>query len=145
MKRFLLFIFIAIFISVGGILIKKETTLNGLLSDVDCETDNYIYAESDLGYVLEEKNKGNSIKYISNGEVVGECVWLTGGEELLNKVSDRLGLLVTKKYYVDNNLIIEGVSSLLKYKLKNRQANIQISVDGNGIITVASPIIYGSY
>ena len=145
MKRFLLFVFITIFISVGGILIKKETTLNGLLSDVDCETDNYIYAESDLGYVLEEKNKGNSIKYISNGEVVGECVWLTGGEELLNKVSDRLGLLVTKKYYVDNNLIIEGVSSLLKYKLKNRQSNIQISVDGNGIITVASPIIYGSY
>ncbi len=104
-----------------------------------------VYASGDLGFVLEEEGENvNCISYKSGNVVIGECVWMNGGESWLNYVCDKLGLLITKKYTLGNKLMIEGVSAKLHYYISGRQENIQI-VASNNVITIGSPIIYGSY
>ena len=50
----------------------------------------------------------------------------------------------SNKYYVQDRLVLEGYSARCKYYNKDSNFNIQIAVFDNQI-TVASPIIYGSY
>ncbi len=139
MKNFLLVLFL--FISLAVLLLFSTGTLGSVLSAKQTLGESYF--STDLGFVLEEKDN-ESIKYKSGDEVVGECMMLLGGKERLNQIQNRLGLLITKKYFVDDKLIIEGVSNLLPYRLSGRQENIQISYSNGGIV-VGSPIIYGSY
>ena len=98
----------------------------------------------DLGFVKEEYFGTNYKQYKSEDKVVGESVQIKGNNLKLNKLCDELGVVVLKKYFVNDKLIIEGVSSMFKYRNENSQANIQICLE-NDIITVGLPIIYGSY
>lgn len=97
-----------------------------------------------LGFVKENYESNNYKKYTSDNIVVGECVCLNLKNFSLNQIANKLGLVVTKKYYVDELMIIEGVSAKLKYAINDRRENVQIAINGDNVV-VASPIIYGSY
>ena len=148
MKKFLLVTIPVLCLTMVLVLGLETIGLSDLLnvsSDKKGFVGDVVYAENNLGFVLEQKTKGNTVNYVKGKSIVGECVWIKGGKDKLNYIGDRLGLFVLDKYYVGDSLIIEGVSSLLKYKIEERRANVQICVDSRGVITVASPIIYGSY
>ncbi len=97
-----------------------------------------------LGFVCEMADSSSHKFYLVGDEMVGECVTLNLGLVDLDRVASKLGLTITKKYTVDDNYIIEGVSPRLNYHIDGRQANVMIAVSQRGM-TVASPIIYGSY
>ena len=97
-----------------------------------------------LGFVIEEYLTENYKVYKDNEKVVGECVTINGGQECLNKIASRLGFMLTNKYEIGESCVYEGVSPKLKYSINNKQANVQIAVLKEKI-TIASPIIYGSY
>lgn len=63
--------------------------------------------------------------------------------EYVNKC---LNVEIVRKFYVGNNLIIEGYTSLLKkYKIiNNRKINIQISVSGDECL-IGYPLIKSSF
>ena len=99
---------------------------------------------NDLGFVLENCYEEKYKKYSIEGEVVGECVILNVDKKELNKIGDKLGLIVLDRYEVEGKQIIEGFSAKLPYKIKDRRANVQIAIEEEQIV-VATPIIYGSY
>ena len=149
MKRFCLVIFPIICLVLSLCLASgklSEILKSEITGEIQCfETKEITYAESNLGFVVEQRqNIKNALCYISGGEVVGECVFVNGGKQKLNLLMERLGIVITNKYMVDNKHVVEGVSSLLGYKIDGRRANVQMVADGQKII-VGSPIIYGSY
>jgi len=97
-----------------------------------------------LGFIFEKYETNNYKKYMTGDKVVGECVEVDCKNVNINKIADKLGLMITNKYYVGEMVVIEGVSSKVNYALKNRRENIQIAIKGDKA-TIASPIIYGSY
>ena len=104
-----------------------------------------VYAETNLGFVLErENNISNSLKYLQNGQVIGECIWIVGKKNKLNKICEKLGMVITNTYCVGERQMLEGYSALLSYQLKGTNKNIQIAITDEKIV-VGSPIIYGSY
>lgn len=142
MKKFLLLSFVLILFGFG--IFWGSGTLSSLLYKNQSETLENVfvkYANSSLGF-LDEEIDGKTLKYVSNGKVVGECVFTK--KIYLNKLSEKLGLMITKKYKLCESEVIEGVSSLSKFSISGRQANIQISIKGEDVI-IASPIIYGSF
>lgn len=98
----------------------------------------------DLGFAVENCEYENAKTYTINDEVVGQVVYLKGDESTLNQIAKKLGLFVTKKYYVGQILMVEGVSSLLRFKIDGKQENVQIAFSDEKI-TIGSPIIYGAY
>ena len=143
MKKFL-FVIIPVFVLIVYLMTSNKNLINILGEKNIGNSINIVYSSNDLGFVLEQDSKKNNISYLKNGKVVGECVFLVGGMDVVNFVSNKLGMMITKKYWVENKYIIEGVSSLVKYSLVDRRDNVQIAVCENQI-TVGSPIIYGSY
>jgi len=128
-------------------LLLSNFTLSQLLSE---NIENYnnqgnrVVASGDLGFVLEKQGLINNVKYISNGAIVGECVWLQNSSNTLNRICDILGLMITNKYSTTTHYMIEGKSALIRYSIKNHVNNIQIAVTDSTIV-VGSPIIFGSY
>ena len=139
MRKFC-FVLIPIIIVIFCFLINNNS-LKGLFKVKDFGS---VSKAQNLGFVFENYETNDYKKYITNGKLVGECITLSSKKENINRISDVLGLMVTQKYYVDDIYIIEGVSSKLNYKINNRQANVQIAIN-KGLITIGSPIIYGSY
>jgi len=99
------------------------------------------YSSTNLGFMLEEIS-GSAINYKQNGEIVGECIFIHPDDLAL--ACEKLGLVITNRYSVGDRDIIEGVSPVTKFSLPVRQANIQICKMADKV-TIASPIIYGSY
>lgn len=98
----------------------------------------------DFGFIMEGCEQKDYKKYYDGNILVGECVTLKANKNDLNKLCDKIGLMITNKYHVENILILEGVSARIPYFIEGRQENIQLAVKENEI-TIASPIIYGSY
>lgn len=147
MKRFVLIMFpivsLAVFTCVG----LNSNSLIGLVGGdnyVQKYSGDIVYASNDLGYILEQNSYKNCINYIKGNSVVGECVLLSCGEEKINYICDKLGLLIFKTYKVEKKLMIEGFSAKLRYGINGKRENVQICVDGGETI-IASPIIYGSF
>lgn len=142
MKRFLIMAFVLVLLSVG--IFFGSGSLSSLLKESEGESLENVsvkYANASLGF-LEEEVDGKTLKYVSNGKVVGECIFTK--KSYLSKLTEKLGLMITNKYVVGNCEIIEGVSPLSKFSISGRQANIQISIKEQDVI-IASPIIYGSF
>ncbi len=137
MKRFLLIVGMMLFFIFALLMTKFKLSDFYNISSVSTKT-------IDLGFVKEVYFGTNYKQYKSEDKVVGESVQIKGNNLKLNKLCDELGVVVLKKYFVNDKLIIEGVSSMFKYRNENSQANIQICLE-NDIITVGLPIIYGSY
>ena len=138
MKKFLLLLLPAVVFCT--VLCMAQASLFELSPKKEWEA---AYSTSNLGFVLEERRASNFINYVSNGTVVGECVFLDD-PSMLSEVCDELGLLVLSSYTIGNKTLIEGVAPRLKYKLDGSQANVQICMTEDELI-IGSPIIYGSY
>jgi len=139
MKKMLL-IFIPVSILIFGLVFSQ-----GSLSNLFNLNSTASGKALDLGFITQEFNtKGDVITYTNNGKVVGECVTLRVPKHKLNSICDKLGLIITDKYVVEDILIIEGSSARIKYAIEGRLANVQISAKENEII-IGTPIIYGSY
>lgn len=149
MKRFLFMVFPALIFVFS--LVCSCSSLSQLfykesykVKQTGIASDN-VYASLDLGFVVEETSLITNFKnYLQDGVVVGECISVKGDINDINRICDKLGLNILKKYKVGDILMIEGVSPRIKYFLDDRQSNIQIAVNKNDI-TIGSPIIYGSY
>lgn len=142
MKRFLIMAFVLVLLSAG--IFFGSGSLSSLLKESEGESLENVsvkYANASLGF-LEEEVDGKTLKFVSNGKVVGECIFTK--KSYLSKLTEKLGLMITNKYVVGNCEIIEGVSPLSKFSISGRQANIQISIKEQEVI-IASPIIYGSF
>ena len=140
MKRFL-FVFTSILI-IAIMLVLSEFTL-GTENINDC-----IYPVENEGEVLDfgfikQEYGGNSFLYKKDDFIVGECVKIIGKDKLA-LICDKLGLRIDRKYSVDGIEIIEGFSAILKYKKDFGNNNVQIAIK-NDVITLGTPIIYGSY
>ncbi|MBQ7467130.1 MAG: hypothetical protein IJS74_03565 [Clostridia bacterium] len=138
--------FIIIFVSVVVLVFAIICADHSLSADfLKASVESYNAKEyHDLGFIAEEYN-GNIIKYNKNGVVVGECIKIKkNGAVSLNKICDSIGLVINKRYQVGEIEMIEGSSACIKYRAKDQQNNIQIAIDKD-LITIASPIIYGSY
>jgi len=98
----------------------------------------------DFGFVTEVQETENYKKYVKDNQIVGECFLLKLSKNKLNELITSMGLMITNKYYVNNTAMIEGVCAKSKFKIENRQANVQIAVSGDKV-TIGFPIIYGSY
>ena len=148
MKQFFI-VFGAVFVLIISLLFSN-LSLECLLKNEIIQSSVYggvgevVYAAGDLGFVLEQNTGQNSLIYKKNNNIVGECVWIKAGQEKLNYICNKLGLTILKKYFVGERLLIEGRSSLLKYKLNGTNQNVQIC-SYNNLITIGSPIIYGNY
>ena len=119
----------------------SKTTLSEVLN---VKTEEVVSKQQDLGFIQEEYVTSNYLVYKDDGEIVGELVRLNINKQNLDSIINKLGLMIINRYSVDNLEIIEGFSAKVKYKLKNRQANIQMAIIGNEVV-IGSPIIYGSY
>lgn len=138
MRRFFLLLFIIVALSFA--LLFSQVSLFGLLG-VRTDVVTTKASETDLGFVIEEKCE-NSIRYFRGNDIVGECVEVNSLS--LSDISRKLGLTVTNKYSSEGRTVIEGISSLCKFYVKGRKENVMIAITGDRI-TVASPIIYGSF
>ena len=67
-----------------------------------------------------------------------------GGKQKMNELAQKMGLVILNKYEIENKSVVEGVSTLLSYRIKGRRANVQMVADGEKIV-IGTPIIYGSY
>ncbi len=138
MRKFIIFlVLIVVFMSV---VVLSAGSLNAVIS-FSRESFSHVSDQLNLGFVLQEYEQ-ETIKYSADGQTVGECLKISGTQNL-NKICDQLGLMIKTKYYVGNIYMIEGFSALLKYKTSS-QNNVQIAVLDDDII-IASPIIFGSY
>ena len=137
--RKILSVFVLLFL-IAFICVCSQFSLKSLIS----KEDDGCAKSLSLGFIIEESLSNNYKVYKNNGNVVGECVCLIGDERYLNKIASKLGFMLTNKYEVNGILVYEGVSPKVNYSLSGSQANVQIAVS-NGEITIASPIIYGSY
>ncbi|MBR2909929.1 MAG: hypothetical protein IKC11_06290 [Clostridia bacterium] len=146
MKRFLLIVLPVLFMvvclglssgDVRGVFLGETNKIKASKSEIT-------YAESDLGFVVENFEAKNLLKYTSKGEVVGECLMVFGGKQKMNELAQKMGLVILNKYEVENKSVVEGVSTLLSYRIKGRRANVQMVADGEKIV-IGTPIIYGSY
>lgn len=140
MKRLLILFCFLIFIVFAFVF--SNLTLKDVLSIniVSCGS----LKMSELGFVCESYNTSNYKNYTNNGCVVGECASLSLNKNEINKLCDKLGLMITNKYNVDDKYIIEGYSSKIPYFINDKNFNVQISVTGENVV-IGTPIIYGSY
>lgn len=99
---------------------------------------------TDLGFLIEENKTINFKNYKKGSQIVGECVTIDASLLNLNQICERLGINITKKYELGDRLIIEGYSPLLNYYIEGRQENVQLCLNDEEL-TIATPIIYGSY
>lgn len=143
MKRLLLLVFPMILIILCFCL-SSGTMKDIFEEEIFVEYKEITYAESNLGFVVEEKLGSNYLKYVSKGKVVGECLFFNAGKHNANYLAEKLGLMITSSYFVDGKQIVEGVSTLLKYKIDGKKANVQMAISDEQII-IGTPIIYGSY
>lgn len=145
MKRFL-YVFIFIIILVLSVVFNKQSLSEVFYKEVNWSVEKVdAYTSSDLGFVLEkEEGNGISFKYFNNKVVVGECIRLNFAKNKLNYICDKLGLNITNRYYVGKKYIVEGYSTTLPYFIEGKYENVQIAVEDD-LMTIGSPIIYGSY
>lgn len=82
--------------------------------------------------------------YDGGGKVVGEFFTADANKFNYQKFASEFGLIVTRTSQVDEVFNIYARSALLPYRVSGVDSNIQIAIDNN-IVTVASPIIFGSF
>lgn len=82
--------------------------------------------------------------YRGDGEILGEFFETKPENFNLNKFSQKFGLIVTHTSIIDGTKNIYAKSALLPYALEGEEFNVQISIS-NDLVTVASPIIMGSF
>ena len=138
MKKFIIVLIFIICFAFAAILSNKSIIYDFKLvvpENVPIQTTN-------LGDVFEEKYD-NQIVYKSNKEIIGECIIFKNRCDL-NKICEKLGIVVDKKYNSANVRVIDGYSPLLKYSIKGYKNNVQIAIS-DGKIIIANPIIFGGY
>lgn len=141
MKRFFLFCFPVMLVVMG--VSCCSINLKSLFNKEELSTTS-LCGLVDLGFIEEKTQTLNYKEYIKNNQVVGECVQLKANLNLLNKICDKIGLMITDKYCVGDIEVIEGVSNMLPYKTNANDFNVQIALNDETLI-IGSPIIYGSY
>lgn len=80
----------------------------------------------------------------NKNEVVGEFFKTSAENFDIQNFSNTFGLVVTKTSFVGEVYNIYARSALVPYKVNGYESNIQIAYS-KGEVTVASPIIFGSY
>ena len=139
MKK-VLFLAIIIFVLIFCFSYSSFSLKELLVTKELCEVSSQI----DLGFIKEEYVNENYSIYSNGDEIVGEVVRLNINKNSLNKILEKIGFMVVKRYEVDGIKIIEGWASKIKFGLKGRQSNVQVAIKNQEIV-IGSPIIYGSY
>ena len=133
MKKYLFFILVIALL----VLLAPQTKLGSIGEN------NKYYVQNQnecFGYFDVVDAKTQTI--VDCGKVIGE--FTTINKKDLNRAIDKLKIFITKKYYVDDRLIIEGNSNYLPYKNKNQNFNVQIAVSGESA-KIASPALLDSF
>lgn len=78
------------------------------------------------------------------GEVIGEFFKANLTNFNIDEFLARFGVLLTKQTQVGAVRNIYGMSARLPYRVKGLESNVHIAISGQNV-TVASPIIMGSY
>ena len=78
------------------------------------------------------------------GEVIGEFFKANLTDFNIDEFLTRFGVLLIKQTQVGTVRNIYGVSARLPYRVKGLESNVHIAISGQNV-TVASPIIMGSY
>ena len=139
MRKFIV-VFLTILIFIVALVVSNDTfSLKELFAKNVSNVNNQ---SIDFGF-LSQMYDGKVLTYSMDGKIVGQGIEISGIENL-NKICDLIGLKVNQRYMVDNIEMIEGFSAVSPYTLPESNNNIQISISGD-VVTVASPIIYGSY
>ena len=141
MKKFCLMFVLSV--SFALCVLLSRGGLNDLLKNHIKESSSVekVAVSTNLGFVVEQ-SQGSQIKYVSGGKEVGECIEISKKD--LQKVCEKLGLMITSRYWTSGREIIEGVSALTKYSIAGKAENIQICIDNEKVL-VGTPIIYGSF
>ena len=137
-KFFILFSLIILLVFSFGF---SKTTLCDLLN---INKEESFLKQQDLGFIKEEYVSSDYLVYKDNNSIVGEAVKLKINKRNIDSIINKLGLMITNRYSVENFDVIEGFSAKIKYRLSGRQANIQLAIKGNEVV-IGTPIIYGSY
>lgn len=141
MKKFIFAVFIILIVGFCLAFPKNLCFFCKQESNEIGKTSNVQYSGADLGF-LSEKVAEKCIYYEEDGEIIGECVFLSLSS--FREVANKIGLVVLKEYYVGSRKVIEGVSAMIKFAIAGRQSNVQVCIDGKNV-QMASPIIYGSF
>ena len=82
--------------------------------------------------------------YDKNGQILGEFFKTTLSNFNLKAFEKEYGLTIVETRFIDKIYNIYAKSALLPYKICGKCFNVQIAINGENV-TVASPIIMGSY
>lgn len=129
---FLFFVF-SISLFLPNLTLKEVLSENILNSETYSSTGTSVLA-SKIGL----KEVSSSVFQDENNVIIGEMVELNIGRFGLNKIIDKLGLLVTKKLDLNSCIIISGITKLLPYKNNNDNYNVQLKVYNDSML-IASP------
>lgn len=140
MKKFCFVVFFVLLLAFG--ICFKSSLFPFCKEDcIEPGSESVSYAGANLGFICEKVSK-EYVKYENGGEIVGECVFVE--KSAVEKIANKIGLVVLKKYKIGERVVVEGVSSVLKYCIEGRQANVQICINEE-FAQIGSPIIYGSF